>query len=208
MLFVSNCADSEVTIVKKILIVFLILFCGCSKSLETESGYSRTYLFFKNFDVNKYYVSFYDRNVSSGDKTKINMAKLEDNYFYEIDGFENRIIIQKDGKRYTINKNLMNYFEEEGNFEDFSHGFIPNDIEFLKKNKYETGYQKVFNQKYIYEKYKLDEGESTYYFDGYDLVYVSYKSIFGSNLLKFISMKNDVDSSIFEISKKYSEMSY
>ena len=88
---------------KKVLLIVLVLFCGCSKSLKTDSGYSRTYLFFKDFDTNNYYVSFYDRNVSVDDKTKINMARSSDNYFYEIDGFENRIIIQKDGFRYTVN---------------------------------------------------------------------------------------------------------
>ena len=159
-------------------------------------------------DTNNYYVSFYDRNVSVDDKTKINMARSSDNYFYEIDGFENRIIIQKDGFRYTVNNNLMNYFEEEAALEDFSYGLIPRNIKKLKKMKYETGYQKVFNKKYIFEKYKIDNGESIYYFDGNDLVYVSYKSALGFNMLKFISMSNDVDKDIFEISSKYSEISY
>lgn len=193
---------------KKFLIIFLILFCGCSKSLDTKSGYSRTYLFFKDLDVNNYYVSFYDRNVSVSDKTEINMAKLGDNYFYEINGAYNRVIIQKDGKRYTIDKTLMNYFEEESDLENFAYGIVPDDIDYLKKADYESGYQKVFNNKYIFERYKLENGESTYYFDGDDLVYVSYKSVFGSNLLKFISMSNEVDSDIFEISQKYGEISY
>lgn len=193
---------------KKLLVFLLLFICGCSKSLDTESGYSRTYLFFKDFDVNNYYVSFYDRNVSVNDKTKINMARLEDNYFYEIDGFEDRIIIQKNGKRYTVNKNLMSYSEEERGLVDFSYGLIPKDIKKLKKTKYEAGYQKLFNRRYIFEKYKVDGGETTYYFDSYDLVYVSYKSVLGTNLLKFISMNNDVNQNIFEISAKYSEISY
>ncbi len=196
---------------KLIIICFVLLLTGCFQKVETidkASGNSRTYLFFKNFDVVHYYVSFWDRNTSINDDTKIVMARDDDKLYYEFDGYERNIIIQKDGVRYSISPNQLTYFKEDSDMEDFSIGILPSDIKKLKTKGYKTGVEKVFNSRYTFERYNFEDGETTYYFKGEKLVYVKYKSIQKEVLLKFDNMKSDFDSGIFEIDDKFEEITY
>ena len=196
---------------KKILVICLLLLCaGCgeAKTIKQSNGESKTYAFFKDFDVNHYYVSFLDRNVSQNDNTKIVMARDGDKYYYEIGGESNRKIIQKDGIRYTINESMHTYFKEEASLENFSIGVLPTDKSIFKTLKYESGYEKIYGVKYIYEKYKLDSGEVTYYFKGNNLIYVRYKEIQSDKFLKFNSMKFEFSEKIFDVDENYIEMTY
>lgn len=190
---------------------FIFLLIGCSNKVETinkANGESKTYLFFKNFDVNHYYVSFFDRNTSSNDDTKIIMARDGDKLYYEFDGYERSIIIQKEGIRYNVVPNRLGYFKSDSEIEDFSIGILPNDIDELKTKSYKTGNEKVFNSKYTFERYDFDSGETTYYFKGKKLIYVRYKSIQKEVFLRFNFMKNDFDSKIFEIDSNFEEITY
>lgn len=198
--------------IKKFLYLFLfLLLVGCSSTVSTvneANSNSRTYLFFKNFDVSHYYVSFWDRNTSINDDTKIIMARNGDKFYYELDGYERNIIIQKDGFRYSVSPNKSEYYKEESEVEDFSIGILPSDINKLKDKRYKTGKEKVFNSKYVFENYEFDGGETTYYYKGNKLTYIRYKSIQNEVLLKFNYMKKHFDDDIFEINSKFNEITY
>ena len=64
---------------KKILLfLFVLLLVGCgveTKVIDKANGDSKTYLFFKDFNPNNYYVELWDRNVNKNDDTKIIMAR-------------------------------------------------------------------------------------------------------------------------------------
>lgn len=197
---------------KKFLIVFLLLFCfGCSEKIvnvKKADGDSLTYLFFKDFDIQNYYVSFYDRNVSKNDDAKIIYARSGDKYYYEYKGENGQKIIQMDGFKYTINERLNSFFKEKSKVEDYSFGILPNDLKKLKTMGYKTGKAKVFESTYVFEEYKLKGVVSTYYFKGNELIYVKTDLVSGSSLLKFDSMKSKVSKKNFDISDSYNEISY
>lgn len=197
---------------KKFLIVFLLLFCfGCSErivNVKKADGDSLTYLFFKDYNTQNYYVSFYDRNVSKNDNSLIIYARSGDKYYYEYKGENGQKIIQKDGFKYTINEKVNNLFKEENELEDYSYGVLPDDLEKLKTMGYKSGKSKVFGVSYVFEEYKLKGAVSTYYFKGRNLIYVKTDSVSGSSLLKFDSMKSNFSKKIFDINDNYSEISY
>lgn len=197
---------------KKILLFILLLLCfGCSDesiSVKKADGDSLTYLFFKNFDVNNYYVSFYDRNISKNDAAMIIYARSKDKYYYEYKGENGQVIIQMDGFKYSINKKQNSFFKEESKLEDYSYGILPNNLEELKTMGYKTGKRKVFGLSYVFEEYRLKGVVSTYYFKGNKLKYVKTELAGGSSLLKFDSMKNRFSKKIFDVIDGYSEMSY
>ncbi len=199
-------------IMKKFLILILVLFCfGCSQkvvNVKNGGGKSLTYLFFKNFDVNNYYVSFYDRNVSKNDDSMIIYARSGDKYYYEYKGENGQKIIQMDGFKYTINEKLGNYFKEESKLEDYSYGVLPYDLSVFKTMGYKTGSARIFNSSYVFEEYKLKGVVSTYYFKGKKLKYIKTDLASGSSLIKYDSMKSRFSEKIFDISEKYNEMSY
>ena len=194
------------------LIIFLVSFCfGCSKKavyIKKADGDSLTYLFFKDFDVRNYYVSFYDRNVSKNDDTMIIYARSDDKYFYEYKGENGQKIIQMDGFKYTINEKLGSFFKEESEIEDYSYGVLPNNLDDLKTMGYKKGKSKVFGSTYDFEEYKLKGVASTYYFRGKKLIYVKTDLVGSSSLLKFDSMKRKFSKKIFDINNNYNEMSY
>ena len=197
---------------KKVFLIVLLLFCfGCSEkivSVKKANGDSLTYLFFKDFDVNNYYVSFYDRNVSKNDDTMIVYARYDDKYLYEYKGENSQKIIQMDGFKYTINESLNTFFKEASKLEDYSYGVLPNDLEKLKTMGYKTGKAKVFGVSYVFEEYKLKGAASTYYFRGKKLIYVKTDLVSGSSLIKFDGMKSRFSKKIFNISDNYNEMVY
>lgn len=197
---------------KKFIIVFLLLFCfGCSErivNVKKADGDSLTYLFFKDYNTQNYYVSFYDRNVSKNDNSLIIYARSGDKYYYEYKGENGQKIIQKDGFKYTINEKVNNLFKEENELEDYSYGVLPDDLEKLKTMGYKSGKSKVFGVSYVFEEYKLKGAVSTYYFKGRNLIYVKTDLVSGSSLLKFDSMKSNFSKKIFDINDNYSEISY
>jgi hypothetical protein len=196
---------------KKILLILMLFLVGCSNQITTvnkANGDSKTYLFFKDFDVKKYYVCFFDRNNAKNDNTKIIMARDNDKYYYEINGSNNRIIIQKNGIRYEIDPKMMNYFQSNKVVTDFSDGFLPKDILALKTAGYKYGTEKVFNSTYYFERYTVDKNTTTYYYSGNELIYVRYKTVSKDALLKFNYMSKKVNSSLFEIDKDYQEITY
>lgn len=201
--------------IKKIFVFCLIiLLTGCgvkTEYIESASFDSRTYLFFSenNFDVNSYYVEFWDRNISKNDDTKIIMAKSDDKIYYEIDGSNKQIVIQTDGVKYTLDPVMLTFFKEDIlMLEDNSEGILPSDMQQLGTKGYEKGEEKVFDKTYYYEKYTDDNIETTYYFDGYDLVYVKREASLQTILFKFDFMDNEVPDNLFEIPSNYSEMTY
>ena len=197
---------------KKILVFIMLLLCfGCSEKVsvvKNNDGKSLTYLFFKDFDVRNYYVSFYDRNVSKNDDTMIIFARKDDKYYYEYKGSNEQKIIQMDGFKYTINEKLNTFFKEESSLDDFSYGVLPSNIDDFKTMKYKTGKSKVFGRSYVFEEYRLKGVVSTYYFSGKKLIYVKTEIATGSSLIKFDSMKNNFSDKIFDINDNYNEMSY
>ncbi len=197
---------------KKILVICLaLLLAGCGNEITTVkkgNGNSKTYLFFEKFDVNNYYVSFWDRNTSINDDSKIIFVRNGDKYYYEFDGYERNIIIQKEGKRYSINPLRREYHVEDKALEDFALGILPNDINKLKKQGYKTGEEKIYGKKYIFEKFSNEIGDTTYYFKGKKLIYVKYEGVQKNVFLKFNYMKKDFSLKIFEISSDFEEISY
>lgn len=198
--------------IKKIVIcLFALLLTGCgveTKTIDEANGDSKTYLFFKDFNPNNYYVELWDRNVNKNDDTKIIMARDDDKYYYEIDGVSNMINIWKDGYLYTLDAQMKSYNKVESPFQDNAHGILPNDMNTLRIQGYETGEEKVYGKKYIYEKYTNENEETTYYFDGDDLVYIRYKGIQKSLFYKFNLTKDKASSNLFEIPKDYLEITY
>lgn len=188
---------------KRFLIVCLVLFCaGCAgkgSGVVEKNGLSKTYNFFKDFDSNKYYVCFFDRNSSKNDDTKIIMARDGGKYYYSIEGEIHSSIIQKDGVKYTLNYNTSTYFKEDSDVHDYSIGILPSNINRLKKMSYKTGRSKVFNLTYVFEKFVNDNGETTYYFKGSKLIYVKYKNVYREILLRFNYMNKKVSSKLFDV---------
>lgn len=193
---------------KRIISLFLsLLIVGCTSGVQIRNdGKSRTYSFFKDFDNNHYYVSFWDRNNSINDDTKIIIARSDDKYYYELDGYERTGVIQKDGIRYNINFDRNQYYKEEKDIEDFSLGILPKTNE-LRDKEYKTGKEKIYNSFYVFESFDFDYGKTTYYFKGKKLIYVRFKSVQNEILLKYNEMKKDFDSNIFEIDN-FEEITY
>lgn len=194
---------------KVILCLCVLLLAGCgmeTKVIDKANGNSKTYLFFKDFDSTNYYVELWDRNNNKNDDTKIIMARSGDEYFYEIDGSAQMMVIQKDGYIYTLDPLMKNYNKVEGPLKDYAYGVLPNDMVILKTAGYETGEEKIYGKNYIYEKYINDNDESTYYFDGDDLKYIKYQGLGNTVFFKFNLMKKDVNNTLFEIPDDYLEM--
>lgn len=198
--------------IKKIVLsLFALLLVGCAvetKVIDKANGDSKTYLFFKDFDPNNYYVELWDRNNNKNDDTKIIMARSGDKYYYEINGSTQMIIIQKDGYMYTLDPQMKNYNKVESPLKDYADGVLPNDMVTLRTAGYETGEEKVYGKTYVYEKYTNNNEESTYYFDGDDLVYIRRKNPENTVFFKYNLTKSKVNSTLFEIPDDYLEMTY
>ncbi len=196
--------------IKKIVVLFLVVFLTACVAQERSYGgkSSKAYSFFKKFNSEKYYVSFWDRNTSINDDTKIIMARDGDKYYYEFDGYEKNIIIQKDGKRYTVNNDRGEYFVSNEELQDFSIGILPSDVLKLKRSDYKTGTERIYNKNYVYESFSDGPQSTTYYFKGNKLIYIRYISVRNTVFLKFNYMKDDFSSEIFEISKDFVEITY
>ncbi len=194
---------------KKLLPLLCILLIGCTvqtQKITNPNGKSKTYQTFKNIDTNNYYLELFDRNVTKNDNTKIIMAKKDNNYYYEINGTSKIAIIQKQGYKYTIDKEYKTYKKEENQtITNSAEGIIPN-IKTLKNQTYETGKEKIYNQTLTYEKYQNNQNESTYYFKGNKLIYIKYKTYEKTLLYKFNNLKKTTDK-LFEI-KNYQEITY
>lgn len=195
---------------KIVLCLLILLLAGCgveTKVIDKANGNSKTYLFFKDFNPNNYYVELWDRNNNKNDDTKIIMARDDDEYYYEIDGSSKMINIWKDGKLYTIDPQMKNYNVAESPVTDYSIGVLPNDMASLRISGYETGEEKVYGKNYIYEKYTYDNEETTYYFDGDDLVYIRYEGIQRKVFFKY-NLMDEPDASLFKIPDDYLEITY
>ena len=150
---------------KIILCLFALFLVGCgveTQVIDKANGDSKTYLFFKDFDPNNYYVELWDRNNHKNDDTKIIMARSDSKYYYEINGSSQMINIWKDGKMYTIDPQMKNYNVVDSPVTDYAFGVLPNDMTTLKVSGYETGEEKVYGKNYIYEKYTHDNGETNF----------------------------------------------
>ena len=198
--------------IKKFVLCLLALsLVGCgveTQVIDKANGDSKTYLFFKDFDPSNYYVELWDRNNNKNDDTKIIMARSGDKYYYEINGSSEMIVIQKDGYMYTLDPQMKNYNRVETPIEDYAYGVLPNDMTTLKVSGYETGEEKVYGKKYIYEKYTNDNDESIYYFDGDDLVYIRYKGVQKNVFFKYNLKKDKVDEDLFNVPDGYLEITY
>lgn len=196
---------------KFVLCLLALLLVGCgveTQVIDKANGDSKTYLFFKDFDPSNYYVELWDRNNNKNDDTKIIMARSGDKYYYEINGSSEMIVIQKDGYMYTLDSQMKNYNRVESPIEDYAYGVLPNDMTTLKVSGYETGEEKVYGKKYIYEKYTNDNDESTYYFDGDDLVYIRHKGVQKNVFFKYNLKKDKVDEDLFNVPDGYLEITY
>ena len=196
---------------KFVLCLLALLLVGCgveTQVIDKANGDSKTYLFFKDFDPNNYYVELWDRNNNKNDDTKIIMARSGDKYYYEINGSSEMIVIQKNGYMYTLDPQMKNYNKVESPVEDYAYGVLPSDMRSLRVSGYETGEEEVYGKKYIYEKYTNNSDESTYYFDGDDLVYIRYDGALKNVFFKYNLRKDKVDDELFEIPDGYLEITY
>lgn len=196
---------------KFVLCLLALLLVGCgveTQVIDKANGDSKTYLFFKDFDPNNYYVELWDRNNNKNDDTKIIMARSGDKYYYEINGSSEMIVIQKDGYMYTLDPQMKNYNKVESPVEDYAYGVLPSDMRSLRVSGYETGEEEVYGKKYIYEKYTNNSDESTYYFDGDALVYIRYDGALKNVFFKYNLRKDKVDDELFEIPDGYLEITY
>lgn len=196
-----------------LLVLGLFLVTGCDsepQQIERANGDSLTYLFFKDkYEESKYYFEFLDRNTAKNDSTKIIMARKDDDYYYEINGSSNMIIIQKDGIRYTLDSSMKTYFKEDiVTVEDFSLGILPSNMDDLKIKGYETGKEKILDQNLRYERYTYDTYTSTYYFKGDDLVYIKEVTPLKTVILKYSDYKDSFKKRLFDIPDSYTEMTY
>ena len=196
-----------------LLVLGLFLVTGCDsepQQIERANGDSLTYLFFKDkYEESKYYFEFLDRNTAKNDSTKIIMARKDDDYYYEINGSSNMIIIQKDGIRYTLDSSMKTYFKEDiVTVEDFSLGILPSNMDDLKIKGYETGKEKILDQNLRYERYTYDTYTSTYYFKGDDLVYIKEVTSLKTVILKYSDYKDSFKKRLFDIPDSYTEMTY
>lgn len=196
-----------------LLVLGLFLVTGCDsepQQIERANGDSLTYLFFKDkYEESKYYFEFLDRNTAKNDSTKIIMARKDDDYYYEINGSSNMIIIQKDGIRYTLDSSMKTYFKEDiVTVEDFSLGILPSNMDDLKTKGYETGKEKILDQNLRYERYTYDTYTSTYYFKGDNLVYIKEVTPLKTVILKYSDYKNSFKKRLFDIPDSYTEMTY
>ena len=196
-----------------LLVLGLFLVTGCDsepQQIERANGDSLTYLFFKDkYEESKYYFEFLDRNTAKNDSTKIIMARKDDDYYYEINGSSNMIIIQKDGIRYTLDSSMKTYFKEDiVTVEDFSLGILPSNMDDLKIKGYETGKEKILDQNLRYERYTYDTYTSTYYFKGDNLVYIKEVTPLKTVILKYSDYKDSFKKRLFDIPDSYTEMTY
>ena len=137
------------------------------------------------------------------------MARKDDDYYYEINGSSNMIIIQKDGIRYTLDSSMKTYFKEDiVTVEDFSLGILPSNMDDLKTKGYETGKEKILDQNLRYERYTYDTYTSTYYFKGDDLVYIKEVTPLKTVILKYSDYKDSFKKRLFDIPDSYTEMTY
>lgn len=199
--------------IKKIICIICVIMCfGCSankvEKVKKSNGDSKTYKFFQKLNTENYYMTFYDRNSSKNDDTKITIAKSKDKYYYEIDGSSKAIIIQKDGYKYNVDYDNQTYSKLKSEITDYSLGIIPQNIDKLKTEGYEKGKQKIYGTEYEYEKYKLVAGTSLYYYRGNKLIYIEYQNAQRTVMLKFDLFKNDFDENIFEIYDGFTEIAF
>lgn len=201
---------------KKILVLVILsvfVLTGCDSEpvqIKKANGDSLTYLFFKDkYKEDKYYFEFLDRNVSKNDNTKIIMARDNDKYYYQISGSSDMIIIQKNGFKYNLDPRMETFFKDKiANAEDYSQGILPSDMNDLKTKGYETGKEKILDQNLRYERYDYDIYTSTYYFKGDNLIYVKEVTPLKTVVMKYNDYKKKIKSSLFNIPKKYMEMTY
>lgn len=195
---------------KKVLVLFicLILF-GCTSDkitvVKKANGQAKTYMFFKKFNPEKYMVSFFDRNSTDNDDTKIVMARDGGMYYYEVDGIFRQIILQRDGFKYTISDS--GYYKEESPITDYSLGILPSDISDLRTKEYKTGWKNLYGFKYVFEEYVNNKDITTYYYDGDKLVYISYHTPLQDVFLKFDKF-DKLSKDIFEINSDLLEITY
>lgn len=195
---------------KKVLVLFicLILF-GCTSDkitvVKKANGQAKTYMFFKKFNPEKYMVSFFDRNSTDNDDTKIVMARDGGMYYYEVDGISRQIILQRDGFKYTISDS--GYYKEESPITDYSLGILPSDISDLRTKEYKTGWKNLYGFKYVFEEYVNNKDVTTYYYDGDKLVYISYHTPLQDVFLKFDKF-DKLSKDIFEINSDLLEITY
>ncbi|MBQ9011055.1 MAG: hypothetical protein IJ093_00185 [Bacilli bacterium] len=195
---------------KKILLVLLIItLTGCSPhetSVTNPNGNSKTYKFFKqkNYNHNQYTL------ILTNDSQKITIIKKDKQIYYELSSNKvKQIIIEKEGKKYTLNNDNKTYtIEDIVNYDDFAKGYLPESLNSLKNKKYKKATIFNFLSKYVYEKYTYSEGETIYYFKRNKLVKIENKTPLTKNKVKVINLSTKVDKSKFNVPKEYQEIIY
>ena len=190
--------------------LFIILTCaiiitGCTnneKTITNPNGKSKTYQFFtsNNYNPGKYTLKLIK------DKQEITIIKTEGQIYYDS---QNQIIIEKEGRKYTLNKDNKTYtIEYIVTSDNFAKEYLPENLDSLKNQKYKTGKTYQGLNRYIYEKYNYKEGITTYYFKKNKLVKIKIKTALTENEIKFISITQKIDKNKFKIPKTYQEITY
>ena len=151
------------------LISLMFLLTGCSFQGQTanEIGNSKTYQFFKK---NNYNPEQYTLKLET-DNSQITIIKKDNQMYYNIESENGQTtIIQKDNQKYSINHLSKTYTAEPVVvYENYALGYLPEDLDELKKTVYKTRYEKIGNIKYLYESFTYANGKTIYYFQGDEL---------------------------------------
>ena len=190
---------------KIIALVICLLLTGCTNQEQTiisPNGDSKTYKFFDkvNYDPEKYTL------IIANTSQNITIIKDKNKIYYEL---PDQIIIEKENKKYTLNKENKTYTTENIiSYDDYGKGYLPESLEILKNQNYKMGSKWHWLTKYIYEKYSYKEGTTTYYFKKDKLVKIINETALTENEIIFKQLTTKIDQNKFKIPKTYQEITY
>ena len=195
---------------KLLLLLFpLLLLTGCDDKVTTvtdANGDSKTYQYFIKSD---YKTEEYTLKLKNDDN-KITIVKSNDKNYYKVTGKNVDIqTIEKDGNKYTINKNNKSYTTEPiVTLDDYGFGYLPSDMENLKTKSYKTGKEKIGWFKYIFEEYSYQGVVTTYYFRNDELKFIKKETPLAEETVEFTSISSKINEDLFKLPKGYQEITY
>lgn len=187
------------------LIIFLLSGCNDANIIENPNGKSLTY---KYFNEKKYNGTNYNIKLKT-EKSVIVINKAKNDVFYKITGSMDLIILEKNSIRYNFDTNNKTYSAKAiMKQENYTYGILPVDMKTLKNQKYKTGKKRLNGHKYIFETYKYDDVEITYYFDNKELIFINKKTNTEDLLYKLLEFDTSVEKVEYKIPDDYVEITY
>ena len=179
----------------------LTLTVACSQTTQTkEKETSLAYKYFKQINYNP---QKYTLKLKTKDQ-EITISKNKDKTYYKN---QNQKIIEKNGQRYIIEKDTYTK-EPIINLTNYTKGYLPENINNLKKQKYKTGTERKGLLKYKTETYTYSEGKITYYFRKNKLTHIRNKTIQNDITITVISLTNKIDKKEYNLPKEKETITY